>query len=65
MTLKTAWRMTHKIRTRIAKQKPQFIIEGTVQMDEMYLSHMGLKNKEDPWWIKPWLLAFIKKQPII
>ncbi|WP_339042796.1 hypothetical protein [Spiroplasma endosymbiont of Apeira syringaria] len=33
VTLKTAWRMTHKIRTRIAKQKPQFIVEGTVQID--------------------------------
>ncbi|WP_281748257.1 hypothetical protein [Spiroplasma ixodetis] len=65
VTLKTAWRMGHKIRSAIAKQKPQFIVEGTVQMDEMYLSHMGFKNKEDPWWIKPWLLAFIKKQPII
>ncbi|BDT04062.1 hypothetical protein SHM_17080 [Spiroplasma ixodetis] len=45
VTLKTAWRMTHKIRTRIAKQKPQFIVEGTVQIDEMYLSHMGFKKQ--------------------
>ncbi len=45
VTLKNAWRMTHKIRTRIAKQKPQFIVEGTVQIDEMYLSHMGFKKQ--------------------
>ncbi len=45
VTLKTAWRMTHKIRTRIAKQKHQFIVEGTVQIDEMYLSHMGFKKQ--------------------
>ncbi|WP_375317706.1 hypothetical protein [Spiroplasma endosymbiont of Virgichneumon dumeticola] len=57
VTLKTAWRMGHKIRSAIAKQEPQFIVEGIVQMDEMYLSHMGLKNKEDPCWTKPWLLV--------
>ncbi|WP_375317356.1 hypothetical protein [Spiroplasma endosymbiont of Virgichneumon dumeticola] len=65
VTLKTAWRMGHKIRSAIAKQEPQFIVEGIVQMDEMYLSHMGLKNKEDPCWTKPWLLVFMKKQPTI
>ncbi|BDT02793.1 IS1595 family transposase [Spiroplasma ixodetis] len=45
VTLKTAWRMGHKIRSAIAKQKPQFIVEGIVQMDEMYLSHMGFKKQ--------------------
>ncbi|WP_342261290.1 IS1595 family transposase [Spiroplasma endosymbiont of Notiophilus biguttatus] len=45
VTLKTAWRMGHKIRTRIAKQEPQFILEGTVQIDEMYLSHMAFKKQ--------------------
>ncbi|WP_286642605.1 hypothetical protein [Spiroplasma ixodetis] len=45
VTLKTAWRMGHEIRNRIAKQEHQFIVEGIVQMDEMYLSHMGFKNK--------------------
>ncbi len=45
VTLKTAWRMGHKIRTRIAKQEPQFIVEGTVQIDEMYLSHMAFKKQ--------------------
>ena len=37
--------MGHKIRTRIAKQEHQFIVEGIVQMDEMYLSHMGIKKQ--------------------
>ncbi|WP_375317972.1 IS1595 family transposase [Spiroplasma endosymbiont of Virgichneumon dumeticola] len=45
VTLKTAWRMGHKIRSAIAKQEPQFIVEGIVQMDEMYLSHMGFKKQ--------------------
>ncbi|WP_342261595.1 IS1595 family transposase [Spiroplasma endosymbiont of Notiophilus biguttatus] len=45
VTLKTAWRMGHKIRTRIAKQEPQFIVEGTVQIDEMYFSHMAFKKQ--------------------
>ncbi len=45
VTLKTAWRMGHKIRTCIAKQESQFIVEGIVQMDEMYLSHMGFKKQ--------------------
>ncbi|WP_286642054.1 hypothetical protein [Spiroplasma ixodetis] len=49
VTLKTAWRMGHEIRNRIAKQEHQFIVEGIVQMDGMYLSHMGFKNKEDLW----------------
>ncbi|WP_425377042.1 hypothetical protein [Spiroplasma endosymbiont of Aleiodes alternator] len=26
--MKTAWRMGHKIRSAIAKQEPQFIVEG-------------------------------------
>ncbi len=37
--------MGHKIRIRIAKQEPQFIIEGTVQIDEMYFSHMAFKKQ--------------------
>ncbi|WP_252320036.1 hypothetical protein [Spiroplasma endosymbiont of Lariophagus distinguendus] len=45
VTLKTAWRMGHKIRTCIAN-RIQFIVEGIVQMDEMYLSHMGLKQRK-------------------
>ncbi|WP_375318230.1 IS1595 family transposase [Spiroplasma endosymbiont of Virgichneumon dumeticola] len=45
VTLKTAWRMGHKIRSAIAKQESQFIVEGIVQMDEMYLSHMGFKKQ--------------------
>lgn len=45
VTLKTAWRMNHKIRTAIAKLEPQFIVEGIVQMDEMYLSHIGSKRQ--------------------
>ncbi len=45
VTLKTAWRMGHEIRNRIAKQEHQFIVEGIVQMDEMYLSHMGFKKQ--------------------
>ncbi|WP_375316967.1 IS1595 family transposase [Spiroplasma endosymbiont of Virgichneumon dumeticola] len=45
VTLKTAWRMGHKIRSAIAKQEPKFIVEGIVQMDEMYLSHMGFKKQ--------------------
>ncbi|WP_375317677.1 hypothetical protein [Spiroplasma endosymbiont of Virgichneumon dumeticola] len=64
VTLKTAWRMGHKIRSAIAKQEPQFIVEGIVQMDEMYLSHMGLKNKEDPCWTKPWLWKYWKTQTV-
>ncbi|WP_286641347.1 IS1595 family transposase [Spiroplasma ixodetis] len=45
VTLKTAWRMGHEIRNRIAKQEHQFIVEAIVQMDEMYLSHMGFKKQ--------------------
>ncbi|WP_286641404.1 IS1595 family transposase [Spiroplasma ixodetis] len=45
VTLKTAWKMGHEIRNRIAKQEHQFIVEGIVQMDEMYLSHMGFKKQ--------------------
>lgn len=45
VTLKTAWRMGHKIRSAIAKKKPKFIIEGIVQIDEIYLSHMGFKKQ--------------------
>lgn len=45
VTLKTAWKMGHKIRSAIAKQEPQFIVEGIVQMDEMYFSHMGFKKQ--------------------
>ncbi|WP_342261003.1 hypothetical protein [Spiroplasma endosymbiont of Notiophilus biguttatus] len=65
VTLKTAWRMGHKIRTRIAKQEPQFIVKGTVQIDEMYLSHMAFKKQGRSLKIKHWLLAFMKKQLII
>ncbi|MBP1528465.1 MAG: IS1595 family transposase [Spiroplasma ixodetis] len=43
--MKTAWRMGHKIRTRIVKQESQFIVEGIVQIDEMYLSHAGSKKQ--------------------
>ncbi|WP_286642155.1 IS1595 family transposase [Spiroplasma ixodetis] len=45
VTLKNAWRMDHEIRNRIAKQEHQFIVEGIVKMDEMYLSHMGFKKQ--------------------
>lgn len=45
VTYKTAWKMGHEIRTAISKQEQQFIFEGIVQMDEMYLSHMGSKWK--------------------
>nr|WP_286642737.1 IS1595 family transposase [Spiroplasma ixodetis] len=45
VTLKTAWKMGHEIRNRIAKQEHQFIVEGIVQMDVMYLSHMGFKKQ--------------------
>ena len=45
VTYKTAWRMGHEIRTRIAKQETDFIADGTAQMDEMYLSHVGFKKQ--------------------
>ncbi|BET39232.1 hypothetical protein SAP269_18210 [Spiroplasma ixodetis] len=41
---KTAWRMGHEIRTRIWNQDAGFIDDGTAQMDEMYLSHVGFKK---------------------
>ncbi|WJG70035.1 transposase, Sixod1 group, IS1595 family [Spiroplasma ixodetis Y32] len=44
VTLKTASRMGHEIRNRIAKQEHKFIVEGIVKMDEMHLSHMGFKK---------------------
>ena len=37
--------MGHEIRNRIAKQEHQFIVEGIVQMDEMYLLHIGFKKQ--------------------
>lgn len=45
VTYKTTWRMSNEIRTRIAKQETDFIADGTAQMDEMYLSHMGAKKQ--------------------
>jgi len=45
VTLKTAWKMGHEIRKRIAQQEPKYIVEGIVQIDEMYLSHMGTKKQ--------------------
>ncbi|WP_342254669.1 IS1595 family transposase [Spiroplasma endosymbiont of Zeiraphera isertana] len=45
VTLKTAWRMGHEIRKRIAKQEHEFIVGGIVQIDEMYLSHIGAKKQ--------------------
>ncbi|BET38294.1 hypothetical protein SAP269_16130 [Spiroplasma ixodetis] len=44
VTYKTAWRMGHEIRTRICNQDAGFIDDGTAQMDEMYLSHVGFKK---------------------
>ncbi|WP_339046208.1 transposase [Spiroplasma endosymbiont of Colias croceus] len=37
--------MGHEIRSVIAKQEHKFIVDGIVQMDEMYLSHMGFKKQ--------------------
>ncbi|WP_339042802.1 hypothetical protein [Spiroplasma endosymbiont of Apeira syringaria] len=65
VTLKTAWRMTHKIRTRIAKKNLNLLLKVQCKLMKCIFHIWVLKNKEDPWWIKPWLLAFIKKQPII
>ncbi|WP_342254741.1 hypothetical protein [Spiroplasma endosymbiont of Zeiraphera isertana] len=45
VTYKTAWRMCHEIRTRIGNQDAGFIVDGTAQMDEMYLSHLGFKKQ--------------------
>ncbi|WP_342276569.1 IS1595 family transposase [Spiroplasma endosymbiont of Nebria brevicollis] len=45
VTYKTAWRMDHEIRNRIAKQESQLIINGIPQMDEMFLSYMGSKKQ--------------------
>ncbi|BET38113.1 hypothetical protein SAP269_07020 [Spiroplasma ixodetis] len=36
--------MGHEIRTRIWNQDAGFIDDGTAQMDEMYLSHVGFKK---------------------
>ncbi|BET38520.1 hypothetical protein SAP269_11090 [Spiroplasma ixodetis] len=41
VTYKKAWRMGHENRTRIRNQDAGFIDDGTAQMDEMYLSHVG------------------------
>ncbi|BDT03318.1 hypothetical protein [Spiroplasma ixodetis] len=65
VTLKTAWRMGHKIRSAIAKQKPQFIVEGIVQMDEMYLSHMGFKKQGRSLLNKTLIVGIYEKQPTI
>lgn len=40
VTLKTAWRMGHKIRNRIAKQEHQFIVEDIVQVDRLFSAFM-------------------------
>ncbi|WP_339048833.1 IS1595 family transposase [Spiroplasma endosymbiont of Colias croceus] len=61
VTLKTAWRMGHKIRSAIAKQEPQFIVEGIVQMDEMYLSHMGFKKQGRSLLIKTLIVGIYEK----
>ncbi len=45
VTYKTAWRMCHEIRTRIGNQDAGFIVDGTAQMDEMYISHLGFKKQ--------------------
>ncbi|WP_286642801.1 hypothetical protein [Spiroplasma ixodetis] len=65
VTLKTAWRMGHEIRNRIAKQEHQFIVEGIVQMDEMYLSHMGFKKQGRSLINKTLIVGIYEKKPII
>ncbi len=65
VTLKTAWRMGHKIRIRITKQEPQFIVEGTVQIDEMYLSHMAFKKQGRSLKNKTLIVGIYEKKLII
>ncbi len=60
-SFENCWRMGHK---SVVLPNKIHIYCWTCCKWMKCIFHMGLKTKEDPWWIKPWLLVFMKKQPI-
>ncbi|WP_353305687.1 IS1595 family transposase [Spiroplasma ixodetis] len=61
VTYKTTWRMGHEIRTRIWNQDAGFIDDGTAQMNEMYLSHVGFKKQGSSLFFKKLIVGVYEK----